>query len=67
MDEEPGAVPEEAQTDTVPTDSEELTEEQLYELLGIDPTSLESEEPEPKKPFGNQIITEDEAVDMDRK
>ena len=67
MDEEPGAVPEEAQTDTVPTDSEELTEEQLYELLGIDPTSLESEEPEPKKPFGNQIITEDEAVEMDRK
>jgi hypothetical protein len=68
MDEEPGAVPEEAQTDTIPTESDGLSEEQLYQLLGIDPTSLEPEdEEESNKPFGNQGITEDEAVEMDRK
>jgi hypothetical protein len=54
--EEPGSAQEEPQAD------KELTEEELYELLG-----LEVGQEEPTKPFGNQIISEDEAVEMDRK
>ena len=45
-----------------PQADEELTEEELYELLGI-----EMQGEEPTKPFGNQTISEDEAVEMDRK
>ena len=56
-------------------DSEEggLSNEELYELLGISPSdepssgTPEEEEEQPQKPFGNERITEDEAVEMDRK
>jgi DNA repair protein RadC len=41
---------------------EDLSDQEILALLG-----LTEEEEEPTKPFGNQIITEDEAVDMDRK
>jgi hypothetical protein len=82
MDEPAGATPEESQTETMstptaqeqlggeasqaaakaPPDSEQwMTDEEIEKLLG----GLGDESPE--KPFGNQIITEDEAVDMDRK
>jgi hypothetical protein len=76
-----GATPEESQADAIaqPEESDELNkildeipdptegqepepEMSLADLLGDD-----EEEEEPKKPFGNQIITEDEAVNMDRK
>ena len=77
--EAPGATPEESQTDSIsnpsPTDQtgaagfpalsdgeEDLSDQEILALLG-----LTEEEEEPTKPFGNQIITEDEAVDMDRK
>jgi hypothetical protein len=56
MGEEPGATPEEAQT------GDEYTDDDIYNLLGLD-----EEEEEPTKPFGNQTISEDEAVEMDRK
>jgi hypothetical protein len=45
-------------------DSEQwMTDEEIDKLLG----GMEDEEEGPQKPFGNQIITEDKAVDMDRK
>jgi hypothetical protein len=59
---EPEATSEESQID----DGEEeddfdtlFSPEELQEILG--------EEEEPTKPFGNQTISEDEAVEMDRK
>jgi hypothetical protein len=54
---EPGAAPEETQTDTV---GEPSVEELLDSILGT------SGEETTQKPFGNQKITEDEAVEMDR-
>ena len=54
---EPGAAPEEAQTDTI---EEPSVGELLDSILGT--SSGESTQ----KPFGNQKITEDEAVEMDR-
>jgi hypothetical protein len=76
-----GATPEESQTDAggEATPAEELggaveaaggedggeydsiLDDEILGLLAPD------EEEEGNKPFGNQIITEDEAVDMDRK
>jgi hypothetical protein len=56
MGEEPGATPEESQT------GDQYTDDDIYNLLG-----LADEEEEPVKPFGNQSISEDEAVEMDRK
>jgi hypothetical protein len=56
VDAEPKAPQEQSQADS------EMTEEELYELLGLELT-----DGEPTKPFGNQIISEDEAVEMDRK
>jgi hypothetical protein len=53
----PGAAPEETQSDTA---SEPSAAEQLDSILGI------SNEDNTQKPFGNQKITEDEAVEMDR-
>jgi hypothetical protein len=50
----PGAEPEESQTDA------EEPDYTLEDLLG------EEDEEEPQKPFGNQIISEDEAVEMDK-
>jgi Fur family ferric uptake transcriptional regulator len=41
----------------------EFTNEEIEKLLG----GLGDEEQTPKKPFGNQAISEDEAVEMDRK
>jgi hypothetical protein len=55
MGSEPGATPEESQAD------DEYTDDDIYNLLG-----LGNEEEEPEKPFGNQIISEDEAVEMDK-
>jgi hypothetical protein len=63
--EEPGATPEEAQTgdEGEGDDFDTLfSPEELQGILGED----EGEE-EPAKPFGNQGISEDEAVEMDRK
>ena len=57
MGEEPGATPEESQTEG------EYSDDDIYNLLGLD----DEEEEEPTKPFGNQTISEDEAVEMDRK
>jgi hypothetical protein len=65
-----GATPEESQSDAIgqPSPEEELGNsqwmsdeeiEQLLESLGTDE--------EPQKPFGNQKISEDEAVEMDSK
>jgi hypothetical protein len=56
MGEDPGATPEESQT------GDQYTDDDIYNLLG-----LADEEEEPTKPFGNQTISEDEAVEMDRK
>ena len=57
----------EAETENALADSEQwMTDEEIEKLLG----GMGDEEEEPqgqKKPFGNQIITEDEAVEMDRK
>ena len=58
MSGESAAAPEESQTD------EEYTDDDIYSLLGLDD---EEEEEEPTKPFGNQTISEDEAVEMDKK
>ena len=57
----------EADTENALPDSEQwMTDEEIEKLLGG--MGDEEEEPEgQKKPFGNQIITEDEAVEMDRK
>ena len=51
-----GATPEESQTDTGLSD-DELAE--LYDILGVN-------DDESQKPFGNEKITEDEAVEMDK-
>jgi hypothetical protein len=52
---EPGAEPEESQTDS------DISDDDIYNLLG-----LGEEEDEPQKPFGNETISEDEAVEMDK-
>lgn len=57
MSGESAPAPEESQTD------EEYTDDDIYSLLGLD----DEEEEEPTKPFGNQTISEDEAVEMDKK
>ena len=44
---------------------DEISDEELAEIMGLGSES--GEEEEPTKPFGNQIITEDEAVEMDGK
>jgi hypothetical protein len=45
-------------------DSEQwMTDEEIEKLLG----GMEEEQQAPQKPFGNQKISEDEAVEMDRK
>jgi hypothetical protein len=76
--EEPGATPEESQADAIsnptPTEQlsapetnspeeEELSDQEILALLGL---SDEEETPETTKPFGNQKISEDEAVEMDK-
>ena len=82
MDEPEGATPEESQTDAIsePDEDQEISDEELMETLGLgegeeEPLTEEEimsilgeseEEEEPTKPFGNQIITEDEAVEMDK-
>ena len=43
---------------------DEISDEELAEIMGLGGESEEEEEP--TKPFGNQIITEDEAVEMDK-
>jgi hypothetical protein len=60
-DDEPGATPEESQSDASP--ESEISDEELSMLLGL--TKGDTEE-EPVKPFGNERITEDEAVEMDK-
>jgi hypothetical protein len=76
--EAPGATPEESQADAIsnpaPTEQlsapetnsleeEELSDQEILALLGL---SDEEETPETTKPFGNQKISEDEAVEMDK-
>ena len=51
----PGAEPEESQTDS------DISDDDIYNLLG-----LGEEEEEPQKPFGDETISEDEAVEMDK-
>jgi hypothetical protein len=71
MDMPAGAAPEESQSDAIGTpeaedDYDTLTDDE--DLMGLlSPDEEDEEEVEGKKPFGNQIITEDEAVEMDRK
>jgi hypothetical protein len=64
-----GAAPEEEQSDAVsePTPEEQLgsIDEELDFLWDNEPEESISDEEE--KPFGNEKITEDEAVEMDRK
>jgi hypothetical protein len=83
MDEPEGATPEESQTDAIsePDEDQEISDEELMETLGLgegeeEPLTEEEimsilgeseEEEEPTKPFGNQIITEDEAVSLQNK
>jgi hypothetical protein len=50
-----GATPEESQADTG------ISDEDIYNIFG-----LGNEEEEPQKPFGDDQITEDEAVEMDK-
>jgi hypothetical protein len=65
MDEPAGATPEESQSDAIsePSAQEEIPPEASYEeimaLLGLT-------DEEPEKPFGNERISEDEAVEMDK-
>lgn len=58
---ESGLTPEESQADVSP--ESEISDEELSMLLGL--TEGDTEE-EPVKPFGNERITEDEAVEMDK-
>jgi phage gp29-like protein len=55
MDTPAGATPEESQADTG------ISDEDIYNIFG-----LGDEEEEPQKPFGNEDITEDEAVNMNK-
>lgn len=69
----PGATPEESQADAIggPSPEEQLeegdidfdsmTEEQMLELLGLPSENANT------RPFGNEKISEDEAIEMDRK
>jgi hypothetical protein len=50
-----GATPEESQSDT------EMSDEEIADLLNM------GDEQQPQKPFGNEKITEDQAVEMDKK
>jgi hypothetical protein len=54
MDMPAGATPEESQADA------DMSDDDIYNLLGM------NDEEEPQKPFGNEDITEDEAVNMDK-
>jgi hypothetical protein len=57
MDEPAGATPEESQSDVNP--DTEMSDREVFSILGI-PYE------EPEKPFGNERISEDEAVEMDK-
>ena len=65
MDEPAGAAPEESQSDAISEPSAqgeippEATYEEIMALLGLT-------DEEPEKPFGNERISEDEAVEMDK-
>ena len=75
-----GMSDEEDITEPEPDEEDEISDEELMETLGLgegeeEPLTEEEimsilgeseEEEEPTKPFGNQIITEDEAVEMDK-
>jgi hypothetical protein len=50
-------------SEATPESDQWMTDEEIEKLLG----GLGDEEQTPKKPFGNQAISEDEAVEMDRK
>lgn len=65
MEEPAGATPEESQTEAETPDAEAwMSDEEIDQLLG----GLGAEETgSPKKPFGDQVITEDEAANMARK
>jgi hypothetical protein len=52
-----------ATTEAAPDSEQWMTDEEIERLLG----GMGEEEQAPQKPFGNQIISEDEAVEMDRK
>jgi hypothetical protein len=51
----PGATPEESQSD--------MSDNEIMDLLGMS----DEEQPAAQKPFGNESISEDEAVEMDKK
>jgi hypothetical protein len=69
----PGATPEESQADAIggpdpeeqleegDIDFDSMTEEQMLELLGLPSEKANT------RPFGNEKISEDEAIEMDRK
>jgi len=59
-----GSAASDATAEAAPDSEQWMTDEEIDRLLG---GMGDEEEGEGKKPFGNQIITEDEAVDMDRK
>jgi hypothetical protein len=57
-----GGAASKATTEAAPDSEQWMTDEEIDRLLG----GME-EEQAPQKPFGNQKISEDEAVEMDRK
>ncbi len=62
-EEQLGAGAQEATATAEPDSEQWMTDEEIDKLLG----GLGQEEESPEKPFGNDQITEDEAVEMDRK
>jgi phage gp29-like protein len=63
-EEQLGGAASDATAKAAPDSEQWMTDEEIDKLLG---GMEDEEEGEGKKPFGNQIITEDEAVEMDRK
>jgi hypothetical protein len=58
-----GGAASKATSKAAPKSDQWMTDDEIEQLLG----GMEDGEESPKKPFGNQAITEDEAVEMDRK
>jgi hypothetical protein len=62
-EEQLGGAVSEAASKATPESDQWMTDEEIERLLG----GMEDEEETPQKPFGNQKISEDEAVEMDSK
>ena len=72
MDEPAGATPEESQADAIDNPEQDDFESILNSLMDEQPEESmfegeEDEDEDKKKPFGDEEITEDEAVEMARK